>query len=111
MHIFSDGEAFVACTLTVDGLGLHSHDPELKCQTAEWYSAVSTLRKLHRNIWGTLKVMYFVFFSHEEVVFRHAVQPHTSVSDTYCVVVLRDDVLSSTENNHSCCEVALSSFR
>jgi len=36
--------------------------------------------------------MYFVFVSHEEVVLHHAVQPHTSVSDSYYTVVLRDVV-------------------
>lgn len=92
MHIFSNGEAFLASTLTVDGLWLHSHDPELKCQIAEWYSAVSAWRKSHTNSSGALKVMYFVFFSSEEVVLHHAVQPHTSVNDTYCAVVLHDDV-------------------
>lgn len=37
-------------------------------------------------------MMYFVFFSPEEVVLHHAVPPHTSVTDTYCAVVLHDGV-------------------
>jgi len=36
--------------------------------------------------------MYVVFFSPEELVLHHAVAPHISVSDTYCAVVLHDNV-------------------
>jgi len=83
---------------------------ELKCQIAEWYSAVSAWRKLHRNSRGALKLMYVVFFSPKELVLHHAVPPDTSVSDTYCAVVLHDNVWPVLRSkDHTCCKM-VSSF-
>jgi hypothetical protein len=96
LHIFSDGgvkeKDFSCHILTVAELWMYSSDPELKCQSAEWYSLLLTWNKVARNCPGILKVMRVVFFYHVGLVMDHLVPPHTLVSGVYCAKLLPDNL-------------------
>jgi hypothetical protein len=59
----NEGNAFLDRILTVDESWMHSFDPQLKQENAEWRAPMSPRKKLARRSQGTLKVMHVLFFS------------------------------------------------
>jgi hypothetical protein len=43
-------EAFIFHILTADELSMHSYDPEMKCQHAEWHVQCCCRRKLFERV-------------------------------------------------------------
>jgi hypothetical protein len=59
----NEGIAFLDRILTVDESWMHSFDPQLKRQNAEWSAPTSPRKKIARRSQGALKVMHVMFFS------------------------------------------------
>jgi uracil DNA glycosylase len=59
----NEGTAFLDRILTVDESWMHSFDPQLKQQNAEWRVPMSSRNKIARRSQGALKVMHVMFFS------------------------------------------------
>ena len=58
-----EGIAFVDYILTVDGSWMHSFDPQLKREIAEWRAKNSLRKKIVWSSQGVLKVRHVMFFS------------------------------------------------
>jgi transposase len=59
----NEGNAFLDYILMVDESWMHSFDPQLKQQNAEWRASMSPRKKIARRSLGALKVMHVMFFS------------------------------------------------
>jgi len=84
--------AFVDHILTVGGSSVHSFDPQLKREIAEWHAKKSLRKKIVWGSQGALKVMHIMFFSQKDLVFDHPVLIGTTVSDQYYHALLRDKI-------------------
>jgi hypothetical protein len=62
-HWRNEGNAFLDCILTVDESWMHSFEPQLKRQNAEWHAPTSPRKKIAQRSQGALKVMHVIFFS------------------------------------------------
>jgi len=87
-----EGSAFVYHILIVDGSWMHSFDPQLKKQIAEWRVKKSLRKKIVRASQGALKVMHILFFSGNDLVFDHPVLIGATVSGQYYCALLQDKI-------------------
>jgi hypothetical protein len=87
-----EGIAFVDHILTVDGSWMHSFDPQLKRQIAEWHAKKLLRKKIVRGSQGALKVMHIMFFSRNDLAFDHPVLLGTTVSGHYYCALLPDKI-------------------
>jgi hypothetical protein len=85
----NEGIAFFDRILTVDESWMHSFDPQLKRQNAEWRAPTSPRKKIVRRRQGALKVMHVMFFSRNGLVLDHPVPVGTTVNDLYYCSVLQ----------------------
>jgi hypothetical protein len=58
LRLKNEGHAFLYRLLTVDGSRMHSFDPQLKRQNAEWRAQTSPRKKISRLSHDALKVMH-----------------------------------------------------
>ena len=58
LRLRNEGHAFLDCILTVDESWMHSFDPQLKRQNAEWRAQTSTRKKISRLSHDAPKVMH-----------------------------------------------------
>jgi hypothetical protein len=87
-----EGITFVDHILTVDGSWMHSFDPQLKRQIAEWHAKMSLRKKIVRGSQGALKVMHIMFFSRNDLIFHHPVLIRTTVGGQYYCALLQDKI-------------------
>jgi hypothetical protein len=87
-----EGSAFVDNILTVYRSWMHSFDPDLKRQIAEWPAKKSLRKKIVRGSRGALRVMHIMFFNQNDLVFDHPVLISTMVRGQYCCALLQDKI-------------------
>jgi hypothetical protein len=88
----NEGNAFLDRILTVDESWIHSFDPQLKRQNAEWRAPTSPRKKIARLSQGALKVMHVMFFSRNGLVPDHPVPVGTTANDPYYCSLLQHKV-------------------
>jgi hypothetical protein len=88
----NEGNAFLDRILTVDESWMHSFDPQLKQQNAEWRAPMSPRKKIARRSPGALKVMHVMFFSRNGLVLDHPVSVGTTVNGRYYCSLLQHKV-------------------
>jgi hypothetical protein len=79
----SEGSAFFSHIWTDDESWMHSFDPQLKWQNAEWCTQMSPRKTNAWHMQGALKVMHIVFFSRNGRVFDHPVTIGATVNGQY----------------------------
>ncbi|GFX95666.1 transposable element Tcb1 transposase [Trichonephila clavipes] len=72
----------------VDEAWLYYYDPTIKQQSSEWKHPSSSTLKKAKTVKSADKFMT-IFFNYEEIVYQHAVEPGTTVNDSYYTNVLR----------------------
>jgi histone-lysine N-methyltransferase SETMAR len=97
-HRRNEGNAFLNRILTVDESWMHSFDPQLKQQNAEW-RATSQRKKIARRSQGALKVTHVMFFSRNGLVLDHSVPVGTTVYGPYYCSLLQDKVRPALRHN------------
>jgi hypothetical protein len=81
---------------------MHSFDPLMKWQNAEWHTQTSR-KKIAQHGQGVLKVMHIMFFSQNGLVVDHCVPISTNVNGQYYCTLLQDKVRPDLNlNNHNC---------
>jgi histone-lysine N-methyltransferase SETMAR len=88
----NEGNAFLDPILTVDESWMHSFDPQLKQQNAEWCAPMSPRKKIARCSQGALKVMHVMFLSQNGLVLDHPVPVGTTVNGRYYCSLLQHKV-------------------
>jgi hypothetical protein len=88
----NEGNAFLDHILTVDESWMHSFDPQLKQQNAEWRASTSPRKKIAWHSQGSLKVMHVMFFSRNGIVLGHPMPVGTTVNGRYYCLLLQHKV-------------------
>jgi hypothetical protein len=79
----NEGNAFLDHILMADESWMHSFDPQLKRQNAEWQAPMAPRKKIARHSQGALKVMHIMFFSQNGLVLDHPMPIGTTVNGPY----------------------------
>jgi hypothetical protein len=89
-HWRNEGNAFLNYILTVDESWMHSFDPQLKRQNAEWCAPMSPRKKIARRGQGALKVMHVMFFSRNGLMLDYPMPVGTMANGPYYCSLLQD---------------------
>jgi hypothetical protein len=84
--------AFLDRILMIDESWMHSFDPQMKTQNAEWCAPMLLRKKIARHSQGVLKIMPVMFFSRNGLVLDHPVPIGTTVNGPYYCSLLQDKV-------------------
>jgi len=88
-HGRNEDNAFLHCILTTDESQMHSFDPQMKWQNAEWHTTNLSRKKTAHHSLGALEVMHVTFFSQNGLVLDHPVPVGTTVNGQYYCSLLQ----------------------
>ena len=86
----NEGNASLHLILTVDGSWMHSFDPQLKRQNAEWRAETPPTKRIARRGQCALKDTHVLFFCRNWLVLDHPVPNGRTVNGQYYWVLLQD---------------------
>jgi hypothetical protein len=92
LHCRKEGNAFLNHILMADESWIHSFDPRLKWQNAEWCAETSPRKNIVQCSQGALKVMHIRFFSWIVLMLDHPMPDDMMVNGQYCCTLLQDKV-------------------
>ncbi|GFV44438.1 histone-lysine N-methyltransferase SETMAR [Trichonephila clavipes] len=84
-----EGNNILKRFITVDETWLYYYYPTIKQQSSEWKHPSSPTLKEAETVKTAGQVMTIIFFDYEGIVYLHAVEPGTTISDSYYTNVLR----------------------
>ena len=88
----NEGNAFLHHILTADVSLMHSLDPQLKWQIAEWCAQTSPRQKIAQRSQGAPKIVHVMFFSQNGLALCQPTPISTMVSGQYYYTLLQDKV-------------------